>query len=332
MMERIEMVGLSEGPGLVVPARNIPVPTTISVEAQTFLATVVVRTGKVAWTEESIAMTNAYLTERFATYATLFPAEIVEHRLAQVSLYEITSCTTSDIDGDRAILYLHGGAYLMGSGRLAATMALPVAAKAHCKVYSSDYRMPPRHPFPAALDDALDAYRYLLERFRPENIAVYGGSAGGGLAAAMILKARDSSLPLPGGAVLLTPEADLTESGDTFETNQFIDVVLQQRLTDSIALYANGHDLRDPYLSPIFADFSKGFPPTQLISGTRDLFLSNTVLLHRALRRAGVKTELHIFEAMPHGGFHGSPEDDESLMEQLRFINEHTGGRMSTSF
>ena len=125
--------------------------------------------------------------------------------------------------------------------------------------------------------------------------------------------------------MLVTPEADLTESGDTFETNVMVDVVLQQRLTDSIALDANGHDLKDPYLSPVFGDFNKGFPPTILVCGTRDLFLSNTVILHRALRRAGVNAELHVFEAMPHGGFSGAPEDVESLAEQIRFVDQHLG-------
>jgi acetyl esterase/lipase len=125
---------------------------------------------------------------------------------------------------------------------------------------------------------------------------------------------------MPGACVLATPETDLTESGDTFETNDIVDVVLKHRLTETIALYANGHDLHDPYLSPIFGDFGRGFPPTILTSGTRDLFLSNTVLMHRALLRAGIGAELHIWEAMPHGGFFGAPEDQEVLAEQTRFI------------
>ena len=132
-------------------------------------------------------------------------------------------------------------------------------------------------------------------------------------------------LPMPAACVLHSPEVDLTESGDTFETNDKIDIMLS-RLTNSIALYADGHDLTDPYLSPIFGDFSKGFPPTILTSGTRDLFLSNTVLMHRALRRAGLKAELHVFEAMPHGGFIGkAPENGEVWMEHVRFMDEHLG-------
>jgi acetyl esterase/lipase len=97
-------------------------------------------------------------------------------------------------------------------------------------------------------------------------------------------------------------------------------------LTETIQLYANGHDLRDPYLSPLFGDFQRGFPPSLLISGTRDLFLSNTVRLHRALRKAGMKADLHVFEAMPHGGFFNAPEDAESAEEQRRFIDAVLAG------
>jgi acetyl esterase/lipase len=162
---------------------------------------------------------------------------------------------------DCALFYAHGGAYLHGAGLAGAYMAMPLASHAGLRIFVVDYRMPPDHPFPTGLDDAVDAYRWLLERQQPHKIAVAGGSAGGGSAAALILKARDRGLELPAACVLATPEADLTESGDSFETNIFVDVVASQRLTDSIALYANGHDLRDPYLSPLFGDFSRGFPP-----------------------------------------------------------------------
>ena len=205
--------------------------------------------------------------------------------------------------------------------------AQPYASLTGWTVYAVDYRMPPDHPYPAALEDTLEAYRYVIERYAPGQVAMLGFSAGAGLAAAAILKARDTGLPLPAAAVLLTPEADLTESGDTFETNRDIDVVLRQRLTPSITLYANGHDLRSPYLSPVYGDFSRGFPPTYLQSGTRDLFLSNTVRMHRALRRAAQTAELHVFEAMPHGGFGGaSPEDLDLVRELKAFFERHLGG------
>jgi acetyl esterase/lipase len=222
---------------------------------------------------------------------------------------------------DQAILYIHGGAFVMGGGELAAKAAEPFASQIKTRTYSIDYRMPPDHPYPAGLDDVVMAYRDVLRRHAPGRIALMGISAGAGLAAAAILKLRDIGLPLPGAAVLLTPEADLTESGDTFETNKYVDTVLVQRVTESVLLYAGGHDLRDPYLSPIFGDFGRGFPPTLLISGTRDLLLSNTVRLHRALRKAGAEADLHVFEAMPHGGFFGAPEDQDATEEQIRFID-----------
>jgi acetyl esterase/lipase len=182
--------------------------------------------------------------------------------------------------------------------------------------------MPPDHPYPAPLDDCVAVYRALLEVRPPEKILVGGGSAGGNLVAAMLLRAKDEGLPMPAALALFTPEIDLTESGDSFDTNAGVDYVLVDRLTDSIALYAGDHDLTHPYLSPIFGDVT-GFPPTFVQAGTRDLFLSNAVRFHRKLRDAGVDAELHVWEAMPHGGFFGAPEDAEMAVELRRFLAKH---------
>jgi acetyl esterase/lipase len=185
--------------------------------------------------------------------------------------------------------------------------------------WAVDYRMPPLHPYPASLDDCMAVYRALLEARDPHDIFIGGGSAGGNLAAALVVRARDEGLPMPAGLVLITPEVDLTESGDSFATNLGIDNVLGLLMQTNL-LYANGHDLAHPYLSPLFADVS-GFPPTFLQAGTRDLFLSNTVRMHRKLRDAGVNAELHLWEAMPHGGFGGAPEDIEVRIEVRRFLD-----------
>ena len=176
----------------------------------------------------------------------------------------------------------------MGGGACCRAMGITSAAVAGARTWAIDYRMPPDHPYPAALDDCLAAYRALLREYAAENIIVRGGSAGGNLAAALILRARDEDLPLPVAAVLMTPEVDLTESGDSFQANLGVDTVLTGSLMPANLLYAGGHDLAHPYLSPLFGDFTKGFPPTFLTTGTRDLFLSNTVRMHRALRAAGI--------------------------------------------
>lgn len=227
-------------------------------------------------------------------------------------------------DQRHALIDLHGGALVFGGGEACRVAACRQADQHGVLCYGVDYRMPPEHPYPAALDDCMAAYRLVLERHAPADIAICGRSAGGNLAAAMLLRARDEGLPMPGSLVLLSPEVDLTESGDSFQTNQLIDLVLPRPLLAVNRLYAGGADLADPYLSPLFGDL-RGFPPSFLQSGTRDLFLSNTVRMHRALRQAGVEAQLHVFEAMPHGGFMmgGTPEDRTLEVEIQGFLTAH---------
>ena len=166
-------------------------------------------------------------------------------------------------------------------------------------MWAVDYRMPPDHPYPAGLDDCLTVYRALLEDHRPADIVVRGGSAGANLAAALILRARDEGLPLPAGALLATPEVDLTESGDSFQTNLGIDTVLTASLMTQNLLYAGRSRSRRPLPVAAVRRLRRRVPPTLLTAGTRDLFLSNAVRMHRALRRAGVRADLHVIEAVP---------------------------------
>ena len=157
-------------------------------------------------------------------------------------------------------LDIHGGAFFVGFGDTCRVMAKHMAHQVQMRTWSVDYRTPPDHPYPAALNDCMTVYRRLLDDHPADRVVVGGGSAGGNLACALVLRARDEGLALPGALVLLTPEADLTESGDTYATNLGIDSVLTASLAGSIALYADGHDLTDPYLSPLFGDFSAPFP------------------------------------------------------------------------
>jgi acetyl esterase/lipase len=227
----------------------------------------------------------------------------------------------STAEGGHVYLQLHGGGFIIGGGECCRASAVDTAARVGKPVWAVDYRMPPTDPYPAALDDCITAYRALLRLSRPEEIVIGGDSAGGNLAASLILRARDEGLPLPAAAVLISPELDLTESGDSFRANLGVDTVLTRSQMPANLLYAAGHDLAHPYLSPLFGDVGQGFPPTLLATGTRDLFLSNTVRMHRALRAAGVHADLHVFEAAPHGGFLGmAPEDAELDREVRRFV------------
>jgi acetyl esterase/lipase len=314
--------------------RFIPVPTTVSAEAQAFLGMSDLfgeagddepdRTDIEGW-RARIAASDEMLVAVLGMHPPVPASTIEEITVGEVSVYVLTPDGLPDEPDPPVYFDVHGGALVMGGGDACRVMAEKTAAIVRMTTWSVDYRMPPDHPYPAALDDCIAAYRHLLEVQSPDQIVVGGGSAGGNLAAALMLRARDEGISLPKALVLLTPEADLTESGDSFATNLGIDAVLRSKLTESIALYAGDHDLADPYLSPLFGDFTPPFPATFLQTGTRDLFLSNTVRLHRKLRQAGVEADLHVFEAMPHGGFFGAPEDEELAEELRRFLAAHLG-------
>ena len=313
-----------------IPARAIPVPAHLSPEAQAMLSLPPLGDApatpspddKDGWRARTAAQ-NEMVLAQFAPRAAKVDAVVADRRIDGVPVYVITPAGTSP-DDHRVFLEIHGGALVMGNGECCRAMGLTAIPRTGVTTLAVDYRMPPDHPYPAALDDCITVYRALLEHHDPRDVIVGGNSAGGNLAAALLLRARDEGLPLPAAAVLLTPEVDLTESGDSFHTNLGLDSVLTSSLMATNLLYADGHDLAHPYLSPLFGDFTTGFPPTFLQSGTRDLFLSNAVRMHRALRAAGIDSELHVFEAAPHGAFLGTaPEDAELDREVRRFVDEH---------
>jgi epsilon-lactone hydrolase len=316
---------------LQVPARVIPVPTSVSPEAQAILAMGPLVAPKYpalddieGW-KKMIATTDEMVLGMLSESGLTSPDgfQVDEISVDGVRVFVVTP---PDLDADDTRVYLdaHGGAFIVGGGDVCRATGIMAARKVGMRVWSVDYRMPPDHSYPAAVDDCLTAYRALLREHQPEDIVIGGGSAGGNLAAAFILRARDEGLPLPAAAILLTPALDLTQSGDTFKTNLGVDTVLTRSDGEPLLLYAGGHDLRDPYVSPLFGDFSRGFPPTLLASGTRDVLLSDTVRMHRALRAVGVLAELHVLEAAPHGFFRGgTPEDRELDQEVRRFIEDH---------
>jgi epsilon-lactone hydrolase len=317
-----------------LPARDIPVPTSISAEAQAILARgpLMPDSGYPplddhdAW-RAMIAERENMVLQMMAAAGTQGGAEPSATQAGELDLggfpvYVILPAGVSPEDR-RVYLDIHGGGWIQGGGEVCRSAALRQAPIYGARVWAVDYRMPPDYPYPTPLDDCLAAYRALLAEREPGEIIVGGPSAGGNLAAALILRARDEGLPLPAAVVLNTPATDLTCAGDTWQTNLGLDTVLTGDAQPSMLLYAAGHDLRDPYISPLFGDL-KGFPPTILSSGTRDRLLSDTVRMHRALRAAGVPADLHVQEAAGHGRFLGqAPEDREHFQEVRRFMEEH---------
>jgi len=310
--------------GLRIAERVIPIPEHLSPEAKAVLAAprqdappYPVLDDADGWRERIAAMDEMVL-QMFASRVAGAKCSYRDLTEGEARGFEIMPDGVRE--GDRRVyLDIHGGALIMGAGEVCKAMATASALVHRVRTVAVDYRMPPEHPYPTPLDDCLAFYRALLRDHAPREIIVGGGSAGGNLVAAMLLRARDEGLPMPAAAVLSTPEVDLTESGDTHQTNAGIDAM--GSLMQANLLYAAGADLTDPYVSPLFGDFTRGFPPSIITAGTRDLFLSNAVRLHRKLRAARIPAELHVVEAAAHGNFGGAPEDAQ-LEEELRSFCE----------
>lgn len=202
--------------------------------------------------------------------------------------------------GRKAILYLHGGGYIVGSAASNIGLPLRIGPAAGAPVLSVEYRLAPEHPFPAAVDDGLAAYRWLLTNgHEGRDIAVMGDSAGGGLAVAVALAARQARLPLPAAVVALSPLTDVTPSSDTRVTLAPYDPIVVGDPTERFGLYVGKADPRDPLISPVYADFA-GFPPLLIQVGTREVLLSDAVRLARRAREAGVDVTLDVWEGMWH--------------------------------
>ncbi len=202
---------------------------------------------------------------------------------------------------DEAILYFHGGAYMAGSIASTRPLAVDFAQATGRNVLSFEYRLAPENPYPAALEDAMAVYRHMLSLgLSASRIAFVGDSAGGGLEMATALKAREEGLPLPAAIAALSPWVDLTLSDESYVENKAVDPLLERRkLLRAVMYYAYGKSLFDPFISPVFADFT-GFPPTLIHVGTHEVLLGDSRKLYAAMKRDGVDVELSEWEDMWH--------------------------------
>lgn len=331
------MVLAEDGHARHVPARIIPVPTTVSPELQKVIARPLdpimgfVPTTINQW-HDLVAQKTEQNVVVLGQLRKLYPTDVKATSTGGVKTYMVTPQSVAQENNQRILIHLRGGGYVFNGGEGGLGEAILMAYHGRIPVISVDYRMAPDFPFPAALEDAVTVYKEMLKTYQPSHVGIFGTSAGGGLTAATVLKLRELNLPLPGAVGLGTPWADLTKTGDTCYTNEFIDGVLVQYagLLEACAkLYAGSHDMKDPLISPVYGHVSKGFPTTILTTGTRDLLLSDTVRMHRKLRQAGVNAYLQVFEGMSHAEYilvFNSPESREAFEEIARFFHKHLGG------
>ena len=321
--------------GLDVPARTLPVPNTVSPEVQKLIAAplrqnwnIRPRTGE-EW--KPVAEAGAAATIRnLPAWRERLKVKVEPTVIGGVRAYVVTPETIAPENRDRVLIHMHGGCYVLNPGEAGLPEALLMAGFGRFKVISVDYRMPPEASFPAALDDGMTVWKALLRDTDPGRIGIFGTSAGCALTLAMVLKAKQDGVPMPGAIASGTPMSDVTKTGDTFYTNELVDNVLVSRdgfCDAGTVVYADGRDLKDPLLSPVDGDMH-GFPPTILTSGTRDLLLSNTVRVHRKLRQAGVEAALQVYEGQSHAHYlrdDTAPETREAFGEIAAFFDRHLG-------
>jgi epsilon-lactone hydrolase len=298
--------------------RVIPVPTTVSPEARKFLARQMPAPPQSL--AESRTRTDAFRKGRAEEARKLYPVNIEEKMMGGVRTDVISPMSPAPGKRDRVLINVHGGGFVTDSGSL--VEGIPIANLTGITVVSVYYRLAPENPFPAAVDDTVAVYKELLKNYQPAHIGLFGTSAGAILTAETAAKLRQLGLPLPGALGIFSGTGDMNQPGDSmalFTLSGFGGA--QPPLHRPTSPYVGHTDPKDPVLSPLYADL-KDLPPTLLVTSTRDILLSGTSTLHRALLRAGVDAQLVVFEALPHAFWYdySLPETKEALDLMARFL------------
>lgn len=241
--------------------------------------------------------------QQLAAFAHYVPAPPQGTRVDRVELDGVkgVSVATPETDASRHLLYLHGGGHVSGSPVLYRDFIWRIAAAARARVIILDHRLAPEHPFPAALDDAVTAYRWLLANGAdPRLMAIIGESSGGGLALSTLLRLRDEGSPLPAAVVALSPWTDLALTGQSLRRNAKADPMIRVDEAPRLAsYYLAGTDPRTPYASPLYGD-PTGLPPALIQVGSDEVLLDDSVRMAERLRAAGCEVALEIWPRMPH--------------------------------
>jgi len=316
--------------------RVVPMPSTISPEAQKWLASLAQSTPGPEDLATRRARTDQWRARQSAEAKRLFPVNIESTTTAGVPTDIIAPHDTPPAARNLVLINLHGGGFNSDSGSL--IEGDPICNLSKIKVVSVYYRLAPENPFPAAVDDVVAVYQELLKTHKPNDIGMFGTSAGAVLTAEVAVRLKQLHLPLPAALGLFSVLTDYSRTPDShqlFTLNGFPGLLMPQ---DPNALfgsdeYARNTDRHDPVLSPIFADL-QGLPPTLLVSSTRDLLLSDTALFHRALLRAHVDAQLVVFEALPHAFWYHFelPETTEALHLMSKFFLSNVGPQARSNY
>ena len=307
--------------------RVVPVPETISAQAQLALGHADPDQGPPQSLAERRKMTDTYTARARIAWTRLCPNALVDDTIAGVPVRIVTPDGMPEVNKDKVLLNLHGGGFNSDSGSY--TESIPIASYAKMKVVAVLYRLAPEHPFPAAVDDSVAVYKELLKTYKPNHIVIYGTSAGAILTAEVAAKLKQLGLPLPAALGIFSGMGDFARAGDS--QSMYALRGLSGHLDPPAPgthdpEYAASTDAKDPVLSPIYSDLH-GLPPTLFITSGRDLLLSGTVNLHRAYVNAGVDAHLVVFDALTHAFWYDPrlPEAQEANHMMADFFVKEIG-------
>jgi monoterpene epsilon-lactone hydrolase len=316
--------------------RNNSIPTTISPEAQKVLKEIYANKAyeravpavddKKGWRKQHAAFEQAGKAKNDKAVE-VSKVTVTDAKLGGTPVLDIRPNDWKD--NRKVLVYTHGGAYTMFSARSTLMSSAVMARATGLRVISVDYTNPPFARWQEVQEQVISVFKALLaEGYTMKDIALYGDSAGGGLATSTVLNLRDRGMGMPAAVLLWSPWVDLTNAGDTANTLAYTDPLLHYDplLKNSALAFANGVELPDPRVSPLYADFSKGFSPALITDGTKCIFLSTSVRLYQALEAAGQPVKLDIAEGMWHVYQQTPmPESDVVIKKSTDFIHKHLG-------
>ncbi|MGA2808709.1 MAG: alpha/beta hydrolase fold domain-containing protein [Terracidiphilus sp.] len=307
--------------------RVVPVPTTISAQAQLVVGHPAPDQGPPESLAQRRAGTDAYTARARVAWSRLCPNELVEDKIAGVPVRIVTPEGLPDTNRDKVLLNLHGGGFNSDSGSY--TESIPIASYTKIKVVAVLYRLAPESPFPAAVDDSVAVYKELLKTYKPDHIVIYGTSAGAILTAEVAAKLKQLNLPMPAALGIFSGFGDFARDGDSiamYALRGLTGHLDPPGTTPHLSEYVARTDPKNPVLSPIYSDLH-GLPPTLFITSGRDLLLSGTVNLHRAYLNAGVDARLVVYDALPHAFWYDPmlPEAQEANHLMADFFVKELG-------
>jgi acetyl esterase/lipase len=312
----------------------ITIPTTISKEAQNALINITKQNPEFAmpgpndlkgWDEMNKQITEIFIAQTQSLVESFKP-NITSTKLGNVPVLDIKP--KNWVDNGKILVYVHGGGYTILGANSTLNSSVPMANATGLRVVSIDYSLAPSSKWNETTSEVVSVIKALKDKGTSlENIAIYGDSAGGGLAASSVLKMRDEGIGIPAAIALWSPWTDVSGAGDTYSTLKKEDPLIPEPMLKNMGgAYANAKDQKNPYVSPVYGNFSKGFSPTLIQAGTKEILLSDSIRLYQSLDQAGIPVKLDVYEGMPHvfqTTLYSTPESTLAISKTVEFLKSY---------